>query len=169
MGLILIFAGISDLKEYKIRNPVVAIGWAIGIILQTYHGGLSGMFRCVLGILGTIIVCMPLYHIGGVGAGDIKLFSVVSGFHGIIFTCKVGVVFVIISGVFSIWKLIKINVLQDRISRLYFLFRNSPRAALGYYLEKKGKEDFVIPLAPILAVAYFGVCFAEGVGISGVN
>lgn len=164
MGLVLIFAGISDLKEYKIRNPVVFFGWITGMFLRVYHGGISGMFMCALNILLTVIVCMPLYHIGGVGAGDIKLLSVVSGFHGMMFAWRVFVVFVVISGVCSICKLIKNNDFENRISKMYFLFRSSPGAALLYYHERKREEEFVIPLAPILAVAYFLVCFAEKVG-----
>ena len=161
MGMILIYSGISDLREYKIKNPAVVFGWCAGIILQAYHGGLTGLMHCISCILGTIIICMPLYCVGGVGAGDIKLISVVSGLHGALFAWKTAVVFVILSGICSLCKLLKMNVLRERIAGMYFLFRYSPRAAVCYYLDKKGKEEFVIPLAPVLAAAYFGVCLLQ--------
>lgn len=161
MAFIFICAGVSDLGEHRIKNGIVVFGWCAGIILQTYEGGVYGLLYCILCIFGTIIACMPFYFIGGVGAGDIKLFSVLCGLHGFSFACKAGVVFIIFSGICSLYKLIRLHALKGRLEKMYFLFRYGKKAAFNYYFEKKGEEEFIIPLAPVMASAYFFVYIAE--------
>lgn len=146
---------ISDLKEYKIQNPVIVAGWIAGICLNFISNGLYGALNAVFCIVSTIIIGLPLFLIGGIGAGDIKLMSVIGGAYGLVFLGKVSILLLLIAGTVSLVKLIKKRALTSRIKAfIYYLLQlNSENDK--YYDTKKDGYEFTICLAPVMAAAYF--------------
>lgn len=78
----LVLAVILDLRTYRIPNALTMAGMAVGVIYQLYRAGPPGMFRAVKDLIGSILILFPLYMIRCLGAGDIKLLSVVTIFLG---------------------------------------------------------------------------------------
>ena len=74
---VLLLASLWDYTKGRIPNLLLAIGAMYGLLrVIYYHNFLSH----IPGILFPILVFYPLYKIGTIGAGDIKLFSVM-GFY----------------------------------------------------------------------------------------
>ena len=71
---ILILAVCSDVRTEKIRNKLILAGLATGFLIQIYEKGISFI------PLWFIQISIPIFRIGALGAGDIKLFSVIAGF-----------------------------------------------------------------------------------------
>ncbi|MDE6686471.1 MAG: A24 family peptidase [Lachnospiraceae bacterium] len=78
----LVLAVILDLRTYRIPNVLTMAGMAVGVIYQLYRAGPPGMFGAVKDLIGSILILFPLYIIRCLGAGDIKLLSVVTVFLG---------------------------------------------------------------------------------------
>jgi prepilin peptidase CpaA len=70
----------SDLRRHRIPNFLVALGLALGLASQAYSGGLSGLANGALGLLVGFGVFLPLYALGGMAAGDVKLMAMVGSF-----------------------------------------------------------------------------------------
>ena len=74
------WAVVSDLRHHRIPNLIVLLGLALGLVNQAYAGGIDGLGNGVLGVLIGFAVFLPLYALGGMAAGDVKLMAMVGGF-----------------------------------------------------------------------------------------
>lgn len=70
----------SDLRRHRIPNFLVVLGLVLGLASQAYIDGLSGLSSGVLGALVGFGVFLPLYALGGMAAGDVKLMAMVGSF-----------------------------------------------------------------------------------------
>lgn len=70
----------SDLRRHRIPNFLVVLGLALGLAGQAYSGGTSGFGDGALGLLIGFGVFLPLYVLGGMAAGDVKLMAMVGAF-----------------------------------------------------------------------------------------
>ena len=158
MFCILICCGISDLKDYKVKNCVIVFGWLYALYAGYMNLGIAGIKSAVLCIVITILVGMPLFKIGGIGAGDIKLLSVIGGIYGMNFLANVTVLLIGMAGIVSFIFLAKKRAVFTRVCK----FLNFARYLITterYYEMKRDGREFVIPLAPITALAYFIVLY----------
>ena len=122
--------------------------------------GITGIKSAVLCIAITILVGMPLFKIGGIGAGDIKLLSVIGGIYGMNFLANVTVLLIGMAGIVSFIFLVKRKALFTRVCKFLNFARYSITTERYYEMKRDGKE-FVIPLAPITALAYFMVLYLK--------
>ncbi len=77
---ILILAVCSDVRTEKIRNKLILAGLETGFLIQIYEKGISFIPLWFIQISIPIFLFYPIFRIGALGAGDIKLFSVIAGF-----------------------------------------------------------------------------------------
>ena len=103
---VLILSGLDDLKNCKIRNSIILSGWILGMIFCIFDDGVKRLISGIICMIITIILSFPLYRLGGIGAGDIKLWSVVSLIYGLKFLGEVMVYLFMIAGVVSFIRLI---------------------------------------------------------------
>ena len=78
--LILAVATVTDLLFDKIYNEWILIGAAAGLSYAVWQGGGDGLIRALLSMAVPIVLLYPLFMIGGLGAGDIKLIAVAGCF-----------------------------------------------------------------------------------------
>jgi prepilin peptidase CpaA len=80
-------AGI-DWWKFKVPNrltfPLILSGWALGLahnvlawwpnlVPETYHGGVGGLGASLAATALGFVLLLPVYAIGGMGAGDVKM------------------------------------------------------------------------------------------------
>ena len=84
IGLVamVIAAAWSDLRTRRIPNWITIPGAALGFALQASHGGSHAAVAALAGASLGLGIFMTLYIAGGMGAGDVKLFSAVGAFTG---------------------------------------------------------------------------------------
>jgi prepilin peptidase CpaA len=75
-------AAISDLRSRRIPNWIPVSGAALGFVLQVWNGGFYGALSSLAGAGLGLGIFMALYIAGGMGAGDVKLFSAVGALVG---------------------------------------------------------------------------------------
>jgi len=85
---LLLLAVRMDLRSYKISNHLILIGIITGFLFDVYEYGQAGISLWLPGILLPVILLFPLFIIKALGAGDIKLFSVIGSFYGAAYVLK---------------------------------------------------------------------------------
>jgi prepilin peptidase CpaA len=73
-------AVMSDLRHHRIPNLLVLSGLVLGLASQAYSLGLIGLGYGLLGTLIGFAVFLPMYALGGMAAGDVKLMAMVGAF-----------------------------------------------------------------------------------------
>ncbi|MBP3543307.1 MAG: prepilin peptidase [Lachnospiraceae bacterium] len=74
-------AVLYDLKDYRIPNSLILLGYLMGVISACRGGGL-GLTEFAFGALLPIAALILLQRAGILGGGDVKLLSVTGGFLG---------------------------------------------------------------------------------------
>jgi len=80
--VLLVLAAGFDITQRRVPNSLIIIGLVIASSLAAFSGW-SGLGRMALGGVAALVVLVPVYASGMMGAGDVKLISVVGGFLGL--------------------------------------------------------------------------------------
>lgn len=86
VALVLIGAAIIDGVKLKVPNWLtypLAFG---GLFFHAWTGGLPGLGLSAVGLVAGLFLLLPLYAIGGMGAGDVKLLAGVGAWMGAVTT-----------------------------------------------------------------------------------
>ena len=103
-----IVAAIMDIRFQKISNRLIVIGLGVGLIRRLLLEGGAGLFAGVIQIILPVIFLYLFFLIGALGAGDIKLFSLIGGFVNLreLATCVIAAF--VIGAIWSfVWLLLK--------------------------------------------------------------
>lgn len=146
----------TDLRLGRIRNEWILTAWLAGLLTQIFRFGIAGAWEFLVGAAIPILCLYWLFYFHMLGAGDIKLLSVIGGFLGFpaIFMC---IVFSFIFGAILSFGIILVcgNLLQ-RLTIFILYFQNyfqtkryDQRAEpVPYYSGKWGMEciHFSVPV-----------------------
>lgn len=78
-----IIATVMDVKTGRISNRLILTGYAISLVLHMQKHGWLSLKDYLLQISFPVIILYLFFLFGVLGAGDIKLFSLISGFIGL--------------------------------------------------------------------------------------
>ena len=82
VSVLLIWAAWIDGKELRVPNWMTFPMVATGIIWCTVADGWSGLGFSLLGMVAGLVTLLPLYSVGGMGAGDVKLMAGIGAWLG---------------------------------------------------------------------------------------
>ena len=116
--ILVILAVYHDIKSFTIKNYIIIIGISTGLIFNFIEIGLKGIYPFIIAIFLPIIILFPLFIIKALGAGDIKLFSVIGCYLGISVVSKIFLLSLFIGGFISIIYLIKTKSFSIRFNHL---------------------------------------------------
>lgn len=77
-----VFSCVFDLRTRHIPNSVTLGGAALGLIYGAVAHGPTGLLLAGLGWLAGLVVFLPFFALGGLGAGDVKLVACVGAWLG---------------------------------------------------------------------------------------
>lgn len=157
--ILLVLATVSDFKTYRIPNKLILSGLVISFYFQFLKGSLLSVLYS-FGILILIcIVFLPIYYIRAIGAGDVKLFAMISCFVGMKQGIQVVIMAFIIGGVFSIVKLFRYHIfrsqlqsLAEYITQTYYLKKIVPYNSISSKKKNVIHFSFPILLSTILII-----------------
>lgn len=78
-----LFAAFHDVRARKIPNLIAVCGFAAGITVNTYLGGLAGLRSSLAGFAAAFGLYFVLYLLHAMGAGDVKLMGAVGAIAGL--------------------------------------------------------------------------------------
>ena len=152
--LLLLLSALSDLKTDRIPNGIILLGIVIGVWGGIFTG--RKLSDILASMLLAFLLMYPLYMIGALGAGDVKLFVMIGSFQaaGDFMTILAGA-FVIGAG-FSLAKLAVERNGRERFgyffAYLYDVWRTGHWKIYGedlkrdYHTYCKNKIHFAVPI-----------------------
>lgn len=101
-------SSVTDVAWHRIPNVLLFIALAIALVLRAIAEGPFGILLGISGLVIGLAFLLPLYALGSMGAGDVKLLGVVGVFLGPWGACVAGIA-TLISGailgiVFIAWR-----------------------------------------------------------------
>lgn len=117
--LILLAAVYTDYRQGKIPNWIIIFGIISGLIISFLHGGISILLEGLCGMVLPVILLYPAFFVGGLGAGDLKLFAVVGSYLGIKGMIISLIIAFLLGAIISLMKMIRFHNFKERI---YYFF-----------------------------------------------
>ncbi len=77
--VLLCIACVQDVRRGKISNMLVVSVWITGIFYACFVDGQSGVMQALIGMGAYLAVLYPLFKMGVLGAGDVKLMVAMAG------------------------------------------------------------------------------------------
>jgi prepilin peptidase CpaA len=162
LGL-LVIAVASDLRRHRIPNFLVVLGLILGLASQAYTGGLSGLGDGALGMLIGFGVFLPLYALGGMAAGDVKLMAMVGSFmtpHLALWTAFFSL---IAGGLCGLLLVLLRGQMQQTLGRYWLMLR--ARAYLAPAADEVAGKPFPYSIAILLGTLTSGYFIFTGAGV----
>lgn len=82
VSAVLILAAWIDGRELRVPNWITFPMVLSGLIYSTAVGGAAGLGAGILGMCVGLLTLLPLYAVGGMGAGDVKLMAGIGAWVG---------------------------------------------------------------------------------------
>lgn len=117
--LLLIIAVLMDFRYDRIYNGWIILGILLGISLRILGKGLPGIYGAIAAMLLSFCILYPIYKIGALGAGDVKLLVMVGSFVSAGRSLRIIAFSFIIGSVFSIVKMISEENFRERMQYLF--------------------------------------------------
>lgn len=117
--VVLSLAVLFDFKTGKVPNGLIFLGLAGGMLRLIFLSDWGTVFLQLQAVFLPLLLLFPLFRIGVLGAGDIKLFSVIGCFFSLqeeLYLIFLSFTAGAILGVFFLWK----N--RNFRERMYYLF-----------------------------------------------
>ena len=122
-------AAVTDVWKFKVYNALTLPLLVAGLL---YHGFRLEIADSLLGILFGFAALVPLYIIGGMGAGDVKLMAAIGAWLGMPLTFYVFIASSLAAGVYAIVLMVATGKMGETVVNLHILWLRL--ASIGRYL-----------------------------------
>lgn len=144
-ALFLTIAVWMDIRTCRISNRLIVSGLIMGLLIQIMEAGLKGIGIFAVNISIPVILLYLLFLMRALGAGDIKLFSVIGSIWNLEMLMLVVCASFLTAAVMSLWQLLY----QRNLRRRFCVFRDYAFRFMvtgqleKYPRESDGKQNFI--------------------------
>lgn len=162
--IVLLICLITDIKSRKIYNNVLLPSLIAALLLNTLFFSFNGLIDSILGLLlGFGILLIP-YLMGGMGAGDVKLLSVIGAFKGPIFVFTTAVYMALVGGLIGIIIIIVRSSFIKKLKNWRLAF-SSMKYGLSIFVPSKDTMKKTFPYGVAIVAGAFLSFLLDGVMI----
>lgn len=159
--VLLTVAVIQDFRHMKVSNRLILVGLGLGTFFQVIQNGPVAIVRVLPNIIFPVIVLYLMFLMRCLGAGDIKLFSVIGAFINFkqLEACMAAAF--VIAAVFALTKMLSRKNLFYRLFLLKCYVQETAQGIITPYHYKSSEDllHFSLPIALGLAVTQLAGCF----------
>ena len=156
-----------DFKYDRIYNGWITLGIFLGLSLRIWKNGWHDMGGAVATMLISFCILYPIYKIGALGAGDVKLLVMVGSFLSVNRLLRVMVVSFIIGAIFSLGKMISEENFMERMKYLSSYLEDVLRSRQWKLYGENLKDDFKEYKSNKIHFA-LPICFSVMFGLGGM-
>ncbi len=152
-----VVAAITDIWKFKVYNALTVPLLLTGLAYHGFHAEIGDSF---LGVLFGFAALVPLYIIGGMGAGDVKLMAAVGAWLGMPLTFYVFIASSLAAGLYAAGLVIWTGRVAETVVNLHIMWLRL--ASVGRYLaaddrvehevRKTDRRKRIIPFAAMMAI-----------------
>ena len=158
---VVLLAATWDMKWRRIPNWLTAPAFVLALALRVPMG--SGLL--LDGFLAALIafaLSVPVFALGGLGGGDVKLLAAVGAFLGVDRLWGALLVTVLVGGGFALWAVIRQGRGQETLANMYIMITNlRSRDAYTGWKGEEGDAPLTVRSAGAITRPY-GVAIAAG-------
>ena len=143
-------AAVKDRESSRISNVLIGAAVINGLFLQFYGNGWSGLLNAAIGLSVPLVLCGWLFVLSMIGAGDVKLLMAVGIYTGPKGIISVLVLAFISGAVLSLAKLVKYDLIRERMYYLLNYVQQVMSGESGPYMDMtcpEKSEKWTIPFA----------------------
>lgn len=152
---LLSLAAATDIQRFQISNRLIISGFLFGCIFQVSEWGVKGIGVFLVNVSIPVILLYLLFLIRVLGAGDIKLFSMIGGIWGLQVLCVTIADSFLVAAVMSLCKILYHRNLISRlwVFKGYVCQSLASGRLLAYPQESQGKQH-VIHFSVAILIGY---------------
>lgn len=149
---LLVTAVWMDLRRKKISNRLIFVGLGLGLLFRVIECGVVGIFLFLRDISFPVILFYLLFLMHALGAGDIKLFSVIGSFLNFKGLCSCIVfAFLFGAGISMVRLLYDRSLMRKMWEFLQYIGCTVRTREITCYRESRSRQDVICFSVPILA------------------
>ncbi len=154
-------AACNDYISYKINNSIILIGVVTGVAFRIGEYGMGGIAVWFLGAVIPVVILWMLFRYKMLGAGDIKLFSIIGGMYGLPVIVNTMILAFLAGGVLSAIRLFQTGGLKNRLQYLagFISSQCKERKIISYYQMERDGSMPVIHFSIAILIGFLGCRF----------
>jgi prepilin peptidase CpaA len=118
IGGLAIVAAARDVQTGRIPNALTLGAAAGGILVSAAQAGLAGLGASVLGFVVGLAAFFPIFAVGGMGAGDVKLLAAFGAWLGPVGAISTAISASLVGGVYALAIAIRSGYLREAVRNL---------------------------------------------------
>lgn len=153
----------SDCISYKVKNAIIITGLFLGVIFQVLETGVIGILNWFIGAVLPVIILWLLFRCKMLGAGDIKLFSIIGGMYGMPVIINTIILAFFAGGVLSVIRLMQTGGFKNRMQYLadFISKQCNQREVISYYQKERDGREPVIHFSIAIAIGFLLCRFGQ--------
>lgn len=156
LAAVVVTAGVYDILYRRIPNWLVLIGLGLGFGLNVFLHGAAGLAQSGKGLGLAFLIYFPMYLLGGMGAGDVKLMGAIGSMVGPGNWFLIFLISAILGGVFALILIVAKRRFHKTLWNIgYILWEithlRSPRGA-GEELDIRSPKAVTLPHGAVIAL-----------------
>ncbi len=164
-ALVTLIAAATDIRRFKVYNALTFPALIGGLVGSAWLGGVAGLGTSLLGAATGFGVLAIFYALGGVGAGDVKLFAALGAWLGPMFTLELFAAASMAAGAYAL----VLTVTQGGAGLAFVHLRElgramlspgswgTPRAKVADEVRRPDRRRRLVPFAAMTCLAFFAV------------
>ena len=132
--LLLLIAVYTDMTKTIISNRLIVVGLILGLLFRIFGEGKADILIYIVNISIPVILLYLLFYLRALGAGDIKLFSMIGAFITTKQLLEVMSMAFVIGGIIGAVKLVYIRFFSGYVSGQLTQIHFSPAVLIAYLI-----------------------------------
>lgn len=157
--LVVLIAVIMDFSTGKVSNKLILFGLLIGFFIALIQKDANTLIHYLLGITLPILLLLCIFIIGGIGAGDVKLFAVIGGLIGFEATFRCILVAFLVGAVLAVVKILIQKNLFMTLKNISFYLSRIVLSKQFHVIERNSSNTIHFTLPILISV----MCLIGGI------